>query len=427
MSNPPQHWSTLLGPANWFRMHYPPQWEVDETDGVFALRPPDSDAFLAINSIWIKEEASRQFPALGDIVDQFPKVRGVRAGADFEFEADESLSGDASLEAPSGWKQGLFASRNWRSWSMWSIRRPSLMLVITLLHEGQRDPELENLVRMILNSLEVCDEPSDPPDVFARRALKLAQSKFPLLDIDLSEDFQLRIGSSILSLANFYRAYLSHPDDFQKILLPALTTAVQVQGWGDNESSPPLEVVRDRIMPILYSESSWRKNLPGIVGNPWIAGLAVLYVIDEANAYWYVRTELRKQWNLTVDELHSMAIENLDDYFEESPMKMAVAESGEGDATMMIPDKPDTYNTVRLLSDRFLTRLRDVAQSDLAVGVPGRDLFIAVSMKSPEIVSKIRHQVELDFQRTDHPLTDKMLLVTADGVSELIGEVENDD
>jgi hypothetical protein len=43
-------------------------------------------------------------------------------------------------------------------------------------------------------------------------------------------------------------------------------------------------------------------------------------------------------------------------------------------------------------------------------------------MKLPEMVTRIRKRVQEDFLQTDHPLTDRMLLVTADGVSELIDD-----
>ena len=428
MSEPaPPHWATLVGPANWFQLHYPPQWEVEERDGTFAIRPEGSEAFLAINTIWTEAIEAKSLPVLNDIVNQFPKVRNVSAETDLAFKADESLSGEANLVPSGSWLQKLFVPGKWQSWSMWSLRRSRLLLIITLLHEGDRDPEMESIVRMMLMSMEICEEPADPPEVFAQKALDLARSKFPLLEVKLVEGFQIQIDSSWLNLGNFYRAYIASPDRFESILLPALTTAVQVQGWGERESMPPLEIVRDRVMPMLYPETLWQENLSAIVGTPWIAGLVVLYVVDESNAYWYVRDELLEQWNMSEDELHELALENLDDYFEQSPMEMAVAQSEEGQATMMMPDKPDTYNTVRLLSDRFLTRMREVVQGDLAVGAPGRDVFVAVSMKSPEIIKQVRTQVSRDYQQTDHPLTDRMLLVTADGVSELIAEAENDD
>jgi uncharacterized protein YtpQ (UPF0354 family) len=195
-----------------------------------------------------------------------------------------------------------------------------------------------------------------------------------------------------------------------------------VQGWGDEETAPPLEIVRDRLMPMLYPEDVWREKFPDIIGEPWVAGLMILYVVDESNAYWYVRQELLDKWKISQDDLHDIAMDNLHSYFESQPMEMAVAANDEGTPSMMMPGKPDTYNSVRLLSHDFLERMREVAEGDLAVGVPGRDFFVAVTMKLPQMVDQIRRRVQEDFRQTDHPLTDRMLLVTAAGVSELIDE-----
>jgi len=51
--------------------------------------------------------------------------------------------------------------------------------------------------------------------------------------------------------------------------------------------------------------------------------------------------------------------------------------------------------------------------------MPNRDFFVALSTDAPDMVRHIRERVREDFSQMDHPLTDKLLLVSADGVSEL--------
>lgn len=423
MSNPPpEHWSTLVGPANWFRLYHPPQWTTEERQGTFAIRPLDSDALLAINSIWIDEDREANLPGLQEIVSQFPETRNVVACQEVQFGAVEQVQGEAVLVPSRKWWERLITSGDWRSWTIWSFRREKLLLVVTLLHAAERDPELESIVRMMLASLEICDEPADPPEVFAQRALQLARSHFPLLDIQLDGEFGLRINGSKLNLQNFYRAYVREPERFTRILLPAFSTAVQIQGWGEQETSPPLDAVRDRIMPMLYPEALWREKFDGVHGSPWVAGLAVLYVIDESNAYWYVREDLLTAWNLTAEALHELALENLHRYFDETPMEMAVATSEAGTPTLMMPSRPETYNSVRLISESFRDRMREVAQSDLVIGAPGRDFFIAVSADSFDRLEEVRRQIVSDFRDSDHPLTDRLLFLSADGVSEYLEE-----
>ena len=59
-----------------------------------------------------------------------------------------------------------------------------------------------------------------------------------------------------------------------------------------------------------------------------------------------------------------------------------------------------------------------LVQGDFAVGIPSRDFFVAISLGSSETVESVRKKVEDDFQNMDHPLSDRLLLVTYDGVTE---------
>jgi len=424
MDSVPEHWITLPGPSNWFEVHHPPQWDSEERQGTLAIRPPETDALVAINTVWIEENTPGELPTLQDIVSQFPETRDVTTCAESQFGAVECLQGEAVLTPSRKWWEKMLTPGEWRSWTMWSFREENLIIVITLLHAGERDPEFESIVRMMLTSMEISEHPADPPEVFAQKATALAKEKFPLLSIELVDQFQLQVETSRLNLRNFYRAYVRAPDQFERILLPAFTTAVQVQGWGEKETTPDLEIVRERLMPMLYPQDQWQEKFPNVVGTPWIAGLVVLYVVDEANAYWYVRDELLEHWSISAEELHSLTIGNLQDHFEQEPMEMAVATAEDGTPTMMMPNHPNTYNTVRLLSESFRERMREAVTGDLIVGAPGRDFFVALSVKVPEMLSQVKQQVQSDYQTTDHPLTDRLLLITADGVSELVDDIQ---
>jgi hypothetical protein len=69
-----------------------------------------------------------------------------------------------------------------------------------------------------------------------------------------------------------------------------------------------------------------------------------------------------------------------------------------------------------------MSRLREVIGGNFAVGLPGRDFFVAVSLKSPRMLDHVRRKVREDYAQMDHPLTDRLLLVSADGVSELVAD-----
>jgi uncharacterized protein YtpQ (UPF0354 family) len=107
-------------------------------------------------------------------------------------------------------------------------------------------------------------------------------------------------------------------------------------------------------------------------------------------------------------------------------MEMAVAGSEQEGPTMLMPGRADSYNSARLLSEPFLSRMREVIGGDFAVGVPGRDFFVAVSLKSAQMIDHVRQKVREDYTQTDHPLTDRLLLSSIDGVSELLDDDGDD-
>ncbi len=98
-------------------------------------------------------------------------------------------------------------------------------------------------------------------------------------------------------------------------------------------------------------------------------------------------------------------------------MEFTLAGSEDG-PRLLVPSRPDAYNSARLLSGRFHSKLREVLGPTFAVGLPSRDFLVAINLDSPEAVEEVRQRVEDDFRQMDHPLSDKLLLVTRDGVAE---------
>lgn len=420
--SPPDHWHSLDGPANWFRLWYPPAWTVNQENASISLASPDGESILMLHAAWSREAARASLEELLPIDSLFPKAKEIRTLPPLDVDCEcVCRQGEADLATPQQWWRRPFKTGDWRRWRMWALREGPVLIIASLLHAPEYDAELEGIAGLMLRTLEFAETPADPPEEFARRVLALAKEKFPLLDVQAAADFQLKVGESSVNLFNFYRSYLKVPEKFEEIILPALTTVVQIQGWGSEQSDPPLENIRDRIMPMLYPADVWKEQFPNFVGQPWVGEMMVLYVVDESHAYWYIRNDLLEKWGIDADDLHQMALDNLEDYFEEHPMELAVAGSEDG-PTLIMPTGPDSYNAVRLLSESFREKLREVMQGTFAVGLPGRDFFVAVGLEPDEMLSHVRQKVRDDYARMDHPLSEELLLVSPDGVSGFAGE-----
>ena len=155
----------------------------------------------------------------------------------------------------------------------------------------------------------------------------------------------------------------------------------------------------------------------GRVRQPWVGGLAIGYVIDEDDSYRYIQERMLSDWGVSLDELHDASLQNLRAWSEEHPLEVTVVGSEE-QPRMLMPVRPDAYNCSRVLDQGFYSRLRELFGSQLVLGMPNRDFFVAVSLRQADLIQHVRDRVDADFQTMHHPLTRRLLLLSPDGVSE---------
>ncbi len=99
--------------------------------------------------------------------------------------------------------------------------------------------------------------------------------------------------------------------------------------------------------------------------------------------------------------------------------------TGEPDgAQLLLPERPDAYSSARLLSESFHLSLQELLGREFVVGLPNRDFFVAVSLDSDKVIEQVRAKIADDYERMDHPLSKRLLLVSSDGVSEFVGRIE---
>jgi hypothetical protein len=269
----------------------------------------------------------------------------------------------------------------------------------------------------MLKSVRFAPTPAMPPEPFRRHVMGLARKHFPLLKVLAKGRFAIELQGSEINLSNFYRSYLQQPESLDQVILPGLTSVVRLQEWGPDQVMPPLDEVEDRIMPMLYPEEDAAETLKDFVQLPWIGGLTQVFVIDEDDTYRFVHDSMLQQWDLSMESLQELAMENLDSYAADHPMQVNLI-GDEQDPQMLVPINPDPYNSARILGRTFHQRLRELFGPEVIVGVPNRDFFVAVSLNHPTLIGHVRDRVVQDYHAMHHPLTQRLLVISADGVSE---------
>lgn len=421
-------WTHYTGPANWYSLSFPNNWTKDEQEGILQLSLLEKNATLTISCHWKSEPPhSNDTSDLQIDFDRlFVKHRNIQKRGPLVIEHESvGFSGEAIIQRSSSWWKDMltkfsFSQKNWHHWNLWVIKEHSIQMVVTFFYDPQYHEELYETVQHILHSIQVAQNPANPPELFEYEVLQLAQKKFPLVTSQIMPGFRLKFGESEINLTNFYRSYLTNAENFEKNTTVALATILQINEWGDAQTSPHLSEVQDRIMPVLLSNESWEQNFPNFVGEPWVANLAVLYVVDEANAYWYIHENLLKKWDIDLEELHQIALDNLERYFEKHQIEL-ICMSKEDGPNMMIQSKPDAYNASQVLSKSFYQQARKFLGSEFLTGVPNRDFLLALNLSPSHVIEQIQNNIANDYLTMDHPLTDQLLVVTADGVSEYCG------
>jgi hypothetical protein len=375
-------------------------------------------SFLSMVTWWDDAEKDSSRRPSPDLALLFPQVVSLSPEPSLEIDCQNEVWSGTSRRPRNGcWLSRVFGRKPQYEWRLWTIRRGRLTIVATVQSEDKEPlhPGFLRTCEQIIRSLEIAEQPAWPPDVFLKQVIELARQSFPLLHTSASRGFSLRLGHSEVSLSNFYRMYLQQPGQFRRIVLPGLTTLVRLQELGPDQLVPALHEIRDQILPMLSPEDEPRMDER--VWMPWVAGLVVGYVVDEDSSYRFVHPEMLEAWDLSIDELHDIAIDNLRQYAIDHPLEATMVGS-ELQPRMLMPVKPDAYNCSRILDPGFHGRLRDLFGPELIVGLPNRDFFVAVSMKDASLIDQVRVRVNEDFATMHHPLTRRLLVVSADGVSE---------
>lgn len=251
-------------------------------------------------------------------------------------------------------------------------------------------------------------------DQFARSVIEIVRARFPLARIARAEQpFSLRINGRLASLENLYRIALLRPEDVQR----------QVERWaiemvraseGTPDENADLEQLRDRILPMLISRQSDEGKDFGLIGQPLVAGLWLTYVIDGDRTIAYLPQAALRDWNVSLDTVHQLAIANLVKRSESMPAH--AAEDEQGRVTLVLFQSLDGYDAARLVLPTLHDRLRQHLGSPFAAAVPNRDILLCFRTE-PELVARLRKQIAEDFRTMPHQISDKLVLVTADGLA----------
>lgn len=414
----PHHWQKHQSPGTAFEISLPNSWKSSVQGDSLLITPATGSGYLTILARPLNgDETSHEIE--GILSGLFPRRRKIAEtrlphGSFWLW----ARNGEAVLSRSNLWWKRWFARAQWQPWILWVGRSEDALILALYLPKGDRDPEEESLIRMALGTLTPLTPPLQTPREFLKRVLSFLQRHYPEEKSAPGSKMTIMFGKAVIDMEQAWREYQKSPDKFEEIALARLRPTVA----STLKEHLPAELSWDansaRVMPMLLPEEEVTQWQPSLVCSDWIAGLKIAYVLDEPESYRYINQPLFNRWGISLDQIHEQALKNLDGYFRNRPMEIAASQNLD-ETQVLLPVKADAYNTSRLLSESFQKTLREYLGREYAVGIPSRDLFVAMRIDHSHLLSDVRQKIIEDFPTREFPLSRRMLLVSPDGVSEL--------
>jgi hypothetical protein len=253
-------------------------------------------------------------------------------------------------------------------------------------------------------------------DQFVEQVVTRVRAKFPLVKMAAgAQPCTLRVYGPTVGLENIYRMVALHTDEPGERLHQIDRWIVELlrASEGTPDATGTYEDLKERILPMVVPSAAG-EAYKGTVHSPLVDGLLVAYAIDQDRTISYIPRERFETWDVSVDDLHELAIANLVARSEQ--LAAHAAEDEGGDVNLILFQTMDGYDASRILLPTLHDRLREYLGSPFGAAIPNRDMLLCFR-NDDETVARLRKQVAADYRSMPHQVTDRLLLVTADGIA----------
>jgi uncharacterized protein YtpQ (UPF0354 family) len=248
---------------------------------------------------------------------------------------------------------------------------------------------------------------------FVDRVIEQVREKFPLVKLARGDEpFSLRVNGNVVALENLYRMVQIRPDEMKRQVERWVVELIRA-GEGTPDLVAGFEEIKDRILPMVLSSQDAKRE-QSVVSQSLIEGLQVAYAVDSDRTIAYIPQTHFDAWKISLDQLHETAINNLVSRSEAISAHAAQDENGE--INLILFQTLDGYDASRILLPTLHDRLREFLGSPFAAGIPNRDILLCFR-NDDETVNRLQAQIAEDFKQMPHQVTDRLMLITPDGIA----------
>lgn len=218
-----------------------------------------------------------------------------------------------------------------------------------------------------------------------------------------------------LDLGHCYADYQRDPDRLDSLVGGLLRSA---RSFTADQLITNVGVLRPHIYPMLKPaallQAVHAHQLPMLAHRPFLAGLAITYVVDERGSVTYINEQHTAHWQIDPADLHAQALENL----RQRSARSGYTTLGSGEQRLFISNTQDGYDAARLLLPDLLEPWALAFSGRLLIGIPNRDFLVAFSAADPTIAANVAHQIAHDVLQHPAGLTDRLFTLVAGEIYE---------
>jgi len=249
---------------------------------------------------------------------------------------------------------------------------------------------------------------------FVEQVIEEVHVKFPLVKLARADaHFSLSINGVVASLENLYRMTAMRPEELKHNVDRWIVELLRATE-GTPDETGTFEELKDRIFPMVLGNANADVAGAQMVTQQFVSGLTIAYAVDHDRTISYIPSRVFKSWKISLDDLHERALENL--IAKSDSMAAHAAQDEEGNVNLILFQTMDGYDASRILLPNLHEKLRGYLGSPFMAGIPNRDILICFRNEA-EITNRLKEQIANDYNQMPHQVTEKLLLVTADGVA----------
>lgn len=251
----------------------------------------------------------------------------------------------------------------------------------------------------------------DEQRAFQRRVAERLAEIYPENNITLPEDPQtIGFDSSTCGLQNIKAKFLAGSgieDELTEILHEHFGVLQSVAVLTEREQLT-WEIARPNVLPQIMP-ADFLTKLP-LVHEEFLDRLVLGFVVDTEQAYSYISEADIERWGVEIDELRSVANENL--ITRSQGIEVTAIP---GDNPFLMIKTMDGFDAARILSPALRSFFEQNVGRPFYFGVPNRDFLICWSARcDSQFHSQIKGQISNDFDEQAYPLSRRVFMVNDD-------------